>query len=146
MTIEKKWLDLALQLLEKSLYPIPHELNELDQKSDVSSKGTPNLAKHISAFANYSHGGYLIFGIDDNGQMNGLNQKKIKEIINKISSIARDGVEPKISIDHAVTVLKEKTLLFIYIKESKEKPVHLRGKGLEESYIRSGASTHKMSK
>lgn len=46
-----------------------------------------------------------------------------------MSSIAREGVEPKISIDHAVKVYKEKTLLFIYIKESREKPVHLRGKG-----------------
>lgn len=146
MTAEKKWVDLALQLLEKSLNPIPHELNELDWKTDVSSKGSPNLAKHISAFANYTHGGYLVFGIDDHGQINGLDQKKIKDIISKVSSIARDGVEPKISIDHAVTVYKEKTLLFICIRESKEKPVHLRGKGFEESYIRSGASTHKMSK
>ena len=58
MTVEKKWVDLALQLLEKSLNPVPHELNELDWKTDVSSKGSPNLAKHISAFANYTHGGY----------------------------------------------------------------------------------------
>ncbi|MAZ40155.1 MAG: hypothetical protein CMF49_08540 [Legionellales bacterium] len=126
--------------------PIPHELNELDWKTDVSSKGSPNLAKHISAFANDTNGGYLVFGIDDQGRINGLVQKKIKDIISKISSIARDGVEPKISIDHAVTIYKEKTLLFICIRESKEKPVHLRGKGFEESYIRSGASTHKMSK
>jgi len=146
MTVEKKWVDLALQLLEKSLNPVPHELNELDWKTDVSSKGSPNLAKHISAFANYTHGGYLVFGMDDHGGIKGLDQKKIKDIISKVSSIARDGVEPKISIDHAVTVYKEKTLLFICIRESKEKPVHLRGKGFEESYIRSGASTHKMSK
>lgn len=146
MKTEKQWLDLALQLLEKSLNPLPHELNELDWKADASSKGAPNLAKHISAFANYTHGGYLVFGIDDYGQINGLDQKKIKDIISKISSIAREGVEPKISIDHEVTVYKDKALLFIYIKESKEKPVHLRGKGIEESYIRSGASTHKMSK
>ncbi|WP_131782132.1 AlbA family DNA-binding domain-containing protein [Legionella gresilensis] len=146
MKPEKQWLDLALQLLEKSLNPLPHELNELDWKADASSKGAPNLAKHISAFANYAYGGYLVFGIDDYGQINSLDQKKIKEIISKISSIAREGVEPQISIDHEVTVYKDKVLLFIYIKESKEKPVHLRGKGIEESYIRSGASTHKMSK
>ncbi|MBS0359255.1 MAG: putative DNA binding domain-containing protein [Proteobacteria bacterium] len=146
MATEKQWVDLALQFLEKSLSPLPHELNELDWKTDISSKSTPNLAKHISAFANTIHGGYLVFGIDDHGQINGVNQKKIKDIISKVNSIAREGVDPKTSIDHAVKTYKEKTLLFIYIKESKEKPVHLRGKGLEESYIRSGASTHKMSK
>jgi len=76
MTIEKRWLDLASQLLEKSLNPLPHELNELDWKVDVSSKGAQNLAKHISAFANYTHGGYLVFGIDDHGQINDLDHKK----------------------------------------------------------------------
>jgi len=143
MTIEKKWLDTALLYLQKSLTPSPHELNELDWKLRISSKET---SKHISAFSNYTQGGYLVFGINDNGQIEGADQKEIKEIITKIGNIARDGVEPKILIDHAVTLYEGKPLLFIYIKESSEKPVHLRGKGLEESYIRSAASSHKMSK
>src|SRR5262249_30151056 len=116
MTVEKTWVNLALQLLEKSLTPLPHELNELDWKTDVSSKGAPKLTKHISAFANSTHGGYLVFGIDDQGLIEGLDQKKIKDIISKVSSTAREGVEPKITIDHTVTVYREKTVLFIYIK------------------------------
>ena len=146
MTIKKSWLDTALILFNESLSPIPHELNELDWKSDISSKGEQSLSKHISAFANHSQGGYLVFGVNDAGCVVGIDQNKIKIIISKIGCIAREGLEPKILIDHAVTDFHGKTILFMYIKESIEKPVHLRGKGMEESYIRSAASTQKMSK
>jgi len=146
MTIEKDWLKTALICLEESLHPVSHELNELDWKLDISSKGAPNLAKHISAFANYAHGGYLVFGVNDDAVIVGIKQSRVKTIISKIGSVAREGVEPKISIDHAVTDVKGEPLLFVYIKESNEKPVHLRGKSLEEAYIRSAASTQKMSK
>lgn len=145
MTTNKKWMTFALAYLNESLTPIPHELNELDWKVDASSRGM-NLAKHLSAFANLTSGGYLVFGVHDSGEAVGLSQDSIKNIISKIGSIAREGVEPKISVDHAISDYHGKTLLFIHIKEASEKPVHLRGKGIEESYIRSGSSTHKMSK
>lgn len=145
MAVVKKWLKTALSLLEESLSPVPHELNNLDWKFDISQKG-PQLAKHISAFSNLAVGGHLVFGIDDTGKVVGVKQTNIKTIISKIGSIARESVEPKVSIDHTVINFQEKPLLFIHIEESSDKPVHIRGKGIEESYIRSGAATHKMSK
>ena len=47
----------ALDLLAKSLNPVPVELNELDWKSGLSNK-SERLARHISAFANYPGGGF----------------------------------------------------------------------------------------
>lgn len=146
MNLEKNWLKAAVLFLNESLKPLPHELNELDWKLDISSKGEQSLSKHISAFANHSQGGYLVFGVNDEGQVVGIDQSKIKTIISRIGSVAREGVEPKVSIDHVVTEFNDHTILFVCIKESAEKPVHLRGKGLEASYIRSAASTQKMSK
>ncbi len=143
MRLEKNWLRRALICLEESLSPIPHELNELDWKLDLTDK---SLSKHISAFANHQQGGYLVFGINDMGQVTGTEQSKIKNILNKIGNVAREGVDPKVLIDHAVYDFEGKAILFVYVKESNEKPVHLRGKGLEESYIRSAAATQKMSK
>lgn len=88
----------------------------------------------------------MLFGINDLGEIIGVDQSKIKEIISKIGSVARDGVELKVFIDHLIHDYNGKSLLFVHIKESPEKPVHLRQKGLEKSYIRSAASTQKMSK
>ena len=44
------WIETALQILAKSLNPVPVELNELDWKSGLSDK-SERLAQHISAFA-----------------------------------------------------------------------------------------------
>ena len=51
----------ALDLLAKSLNPVPVELNELDWKSGLSNK-SERLARHISAFANYPGGGFMESG------------------------------------------------------------------------------------
>ena len=58
----KIWEEIAIKLLEKSLYPVPQELNEIDWKCELSTK-TDRLAQHISAFANYPGGGFLAIGI-----------------------------------------------------------------------------------
>ncbi|MBF8278346.1 MAG: hypothetical protein HW390_3419 [Candidatus Brocadiaceae bacterium] len=47
-------------------------------------------------------------------------------------------------IDHSIEEYDGKPLLFIFIPESKSRPVRVRGKSIEDSYIRSGAQTRKM--
>jgi hypothetical protein len=44
----KKWIDIAIELLNKSLNPIPCELNALDWKQNLSPN-KDRLAEHISA-------------------------------------------------------------------------------------------------
>jgi len=74
------WNDTAIQLLSKSLKPIPMELNEIDWKTDISDNGN-RIAQHISAFANYPGGGFLAFGIDNNGQSINLSKETMDIII-----------------------------------------------------------------
>ena len=52
------WKEIAIRILNDSLYPIPSELNKLDWKSGLSDK-TERLAQHISAFANMKGGGFM---------------------------------------------------------------------------------------
>ena len=66
----KIWEKEAVNWLEKSLKPFPQELNEVDWKFSLSEK-TERLSQHISAFANYDGGGFMIFGID-NGRLSEL--------------------------------------------------------------------------
>ena len=60
----KHWITTAVSTLDSSLGPVPHELNELDWKQNLSPK-KDRLAQHLSAFANYSNGGVLVFGVND---------------------------------------------------------------------------------
>ncbi|OQW99079.1 MAG: hypothetical protein BWK73_51065 [Thiothrix lacustris] len=62
--MEKYWIIKARELLALSREPIPHELNELDWKSELSSKQDRTI-EHLIAFANHPGGGYLVFGVRD---------------------------------------------------------------------------------
>ncbi|MCB4757023.1 MAG: putative DNA binding domain-containing protein [Elusimicrobia bacterium] len=139
------WLERAQSLLEQSLFPVSQELNSLDWKSGLSPD-RKRLAEHISAFANLSGGGFMVFGISPFGEKQGLTAEQPKHIITQIANIARDGLKPACQIEHAVVQLPSegRVLLFVFIPESVEKPVHLRGKSLEHSFARSGGQTRKM--
>ena len=67
----KEWINSALELLTKSLDPIPKELNQLDWKVDFSQKDE-RISHHLSAFANHEGGSYLVFGVYRNGNLVGI--------------------------------------------------------------------------
>lgn len=141
------WLDDATKLLESALGGLfPKEENRIDWKEGLSPNNK-RLAEHISAFANVQGGGYLVFGIKSSGKnMVNIRKTAYKKIISKMSNICRAGVEPAVQIDHKLTEFRGKNALFIRVNESVEKPVHLQGKSIEESFIRSGGETRKMTR
>lgn len=142
----KKELEIkAIELLEASLKPLPHEKNELDWKTDLSSN-SDKLAQHISAFANYSGGGFFVFGIDNDGSLVGVRNLDYSEIIKRIGNIARQSVEPSVAIDHSILSYEGEDLLFIYIPESPDKPIYLRSGNIYDSYVRSACQTRKMTR
>lgn len=142
----KNWIPVALNYLDKSLGKIPTELNEIDWKETLSPNND-KLCRHISAFSNLPGGGFLVFGIDDKtAKITGITKEGSSSIIERLSSLCRDGVDPLVSIDHSIENFRGELLLFVYIKESAIKPVHIRGKNIEESFIRSGGTTRKASR
>ncbi len=142
----KSWIHSAKEYLLKSLKPIPQELNELDWK-EMLSTNKDRLAEHISAFANHAGGGYLIFGIENStAEIKGVNREEVNTIIDRLSSIGRNKLEPAVSIDHSVENWDNFPLLFIRIKESAIKPVYIKSKNIEHSFIRSGGTTRQASR
>lgn len=142
----KNWIPKAIMWLDKSLGSVPTELNEIDWK-EILSPNNDKLCKHISAFANLPGGGYLAFGIDNHsGEVLGIEKHGADTIVEKLASLCRDGVEPLVNIDHAIEIFRGKPLLLIHIRESAIKPVHLKGKSIEEAFIRSGGTTRKASR
>jgi len=141
----KHWVAQAAAVLQESLQPVPHELNELDWKSSLSTH-KDRLAEHLMALANLAGGGTLVFGVSNSGQVQGIAQDEVERIIGTLSNLAREAVEPPIALDHALHGHAEGTLLFVHVPEQGIKPVHRRGKSIEETWIRSGGSTRKASR
>lgn len=141
----KTWLTKALSLLAASLEPPRHELNELDWKAALSPD-KKRLTEHLSALANQPGGGNLVFGVGVNGTPIGVNEEAVEKTVIQLANLGRAGLEPPLALDHAVEEFNGVRLLFVHVPESAVKPVHLRGKSLDEAFIRSGGTTRKASR
>lgn len=88
----------------------------------------------ISAFAN-TQGGTLLIGIDDEGEMLGIQigKKTIEDLANKI----KENTDPKIFPGIGVKSLNGKDIIMIKVEESKSKPVF----AFDRAYKRVGRST-----
>lgn len=138
----KHWVKAALQVLDESLSPLPHEVNEIDWKAQLSDK-KERLAEHLMAFANHPSGGTLVFGVSNDGVPVGIDARGITEVANTLANLGRDAVEPPVAIDHAAVEYRGVSVLLVRVPEQAVKPVHRRGKGIEEAWIRSGGTTRK---
>ena len=144
--MNKHWIATAVEYLTQSLEPVPHEINELDWKSNLSPE-KDRLTAHLIAFANHPNGGFLVYGIRDaDARLVGVRQDDIAQIVNTLANLGRDAIEPPLVIDHAVVDYRSASLLLVYIPEQTTKPVHRRGKSIEESWVRSGGTTRKASR
>jgi ATP-dependent DNA helicase RecG len=141
----KAWTSKALELLRASLVPPKHELNELDWKAALSPD-KKRLTEHLSALSNQAGGGFLVYGVDGGGTPVGITESNLETTVNQLANLGRAGVEPPILLDHSVEEFDAVRLLFVHVPESLVKPVHVRGKGLEEAFIRSGGTTRKASR
>lgn len=139
------WKEKAIKILKDSLYPIPSELNELDWKGGLSDK-TERLAQHLSAFSNMKGGGVLVYGVNNDGTCFDMTKEDIDRTIQILGNIAQNNLVYSIPIEHSVMEFEGHVLLFIYIPEQADKPVHLRGKDIYTSYHRSAGQTVKMSR
>lgn len=135
----------CVELLTKALVPIPQELNEIDWKIGPSSR-PEKYKKHLSAFANYPGGGFVVFGISDkDGSVVGITDSDSKTISSVISNMARDGVEPKVKTEFFSIEFSEKNLFVCQIFESIEKPVYELNNGkIVTPYIRAGGTSRPM--
>ncbi len=77
------------------------------------------IAKELIAFAN-TRGGILIFGVDDDGSLYGIDSEK--SVIYLVNEAASKYCEPPIVIETASIELEGKELLIVDVPESKIKP------------------------
>jgi predicted HTH transcriptional regulator len=141
----KHWVSEALRGLAESLAPVPHEINEIDWKIGLSDN-VARLAEHLMAFANHFGGGTLVFGVDDKGVVQGIAASEVDNVVGTLTNLGREAVNPPLALDHVVVEFEGKNILLICVPEQAVKPVHRRGKTIEEAWIRSGGTTRKASR
>ena len=139
-----KWQDKAIETLRKSLEPVPTELNNLDWKSGLSPK-KERLAQHLSAFSNLSGGGFLVFGVKNDGSLKSITQTEIQAILTNLSNIASQNLNISIQIEHSTMEYGGCSLLFVYIPEQSQKPIYPKKEDIFHSYWRTAGNTRKMS-
>ena len=119
----KQWENRAIALLDKSLNPIPNELNELDWKSGLSND-SDRLAKHLSAFTNTRGGGFMVFGVNNDGGFTSIHKEELDSIIQKLGNIARNNLGQPVILDHIITTYREHPVLIVYIPEKLNYPAY----------------------
>jgi len=81
------------------------------------------IAKEIIAFAN-TRGGILLFGIDDNGKIRGVESEK--EVAELVKETLTYYCEPQLNHEFSFINIKEKEIVVLTIFESKTKPHSLQ--------------------
>jgi predicted HTH transcriptional regulator len=81
------------------------------------------IAREIMAFAN-TRGGYILFGIDDNRQVVGVESEKSEAEL--ISDAASNHIEPPVKINIQYININEKEIVVVEVPESDKKPHRLQ--------------------
>lgn len=145
--VNTPWLAEAKRLLARGLAAGSFEDDRIEWKQ-VLPAGEQKPAKHLSAFANTPGGGYLVFGVANDGEIKGLDAAHADAVRNQIGDIARNGLEPPVRVEFALApdpLIGVGQLLYVRVHEAAHPPVKLRGKTIEESYLRVAAASRRMS-
>ncbi len=87
-----------------------------------------------------------MYGVNNDGTCFSITKDEIDKIVQTLGNIAHNNLVYSIPIEHSILDYEGYSLLFVYIPEQSDKPVHLRGKDIYTSYCRSAGQTVKMSR
>jgi ATP-dependent DNA helicase RecG len=99
-----------------------------------------SIAKTVIAFSNTS-GGKLIFGVNDEREIIGINDEMLFEMQDKIASIIADNCSPGIMPEIYSVNIENKLVLVIEVARGNLKPYFLKTQGKADgTYVRLGAT------
>jgi len=111
---------------------------EFKQEIPITSESRRNVLKTIAAFAS-GDGGTLLFGVDDNAQVVGINPSTVDGQKLTVGNMIRSSIEPDPPCTMRVAEMHGKTLLLVEVRAGGRWHAHNPAK--PEFYIRRGAST-----
>ncbi len=107
------------QLIKK--YLTEGENEKLDFKQTINSAS--KIAKTISAFANH-RGGIILVGVRDNRTVSGIESEDEKYMMDLAASFY---CKPEVKLTIREMDIEGKTVLEVWVPESKEKPIYAKG-------------------
>ena len=111
------------------------ETSEYDKKQAVETKKPKSWCKSVCAFANAS-GGYLYFGIADDGTVVGLDEPE--KAAEAISEAIKVHLNPIPDIDISFEKIDEATIIVVKIFAGQQTPYYYEGDGQLIAYVRIG--------
>lgn len=135
-----------LQQLINEVHQSQCELADIEVKS--AHGGTPQrLYEALSAFANRSAGGVILFGLDENRNFEIVGVGNAHRLQEEISHLAWSDMEPQIRPEFTVEVIGRKTVVALEVSPvpADKRPCHYKPAGLQKgSYIRIGNTNRVM--
>lgn len=107
------------------------ESSFLEFKNRVASPA--KIAREMAAFAN-TRGGTLLIGVDDNGDIVGVDSYHEEEFW--LNQAAEDECIPGVDIDIELLHHGERDVLIVKVHEAEEKPVYVKGKEVRQVFVR----------
>jgi len=119
------------------------ESSTLEFKREIPSK--QQILKTVIAFCN-RHGGKLILGVEDSGEIIGLEENAINEVIDMLYQSIYNGCTPSIIPNIRTQRIDGKYIIIIEVSSGMNKPYFRSTEGLHNgTYIRLGTTTTKAS-
>ena len=101
---------------------------------ELKKEITKTFLKTVSAYSNYS-GGQIIFGIDDNGNLIGMDY--VKDECIKIENMINDSIDPTPSFKIEIKEINGRIIIILNVMKGQDTPYYYKGK----AYKRSDTST-----
>jgi ATP-dependent DNA helicase RecG len=122
------------------------ELNNVEVKS--ARAGTPKrLYEALSAFANHTGGGVVLFGLDENADFGIVGVGNAHQLQADIGDLASSEMEPALRPEFTVEDIDGKTVVAVEVAEvpMEQRPCYYKTAGLQKgSYIRVGNTNRQM--
>src|SRR5262249_36115675 len=122
------------------------ELNNLEVKTARS--GTPKrLFVSLSAFANRTGGGVLLFGLDEEHDFAVVGVGEVHRLHDDIANLASNDMEPALRPEFTVEEIEGETIVAVEIEEvpANQKPCYYKPSALQKgAFIRVGNSNRQM--
>jgi ATP-dependent DNA helicase RecG len=83
--------------------------------------GAKKLADEIVAFSN-SHGGVIVVGVTDRGELKGLSASEINRINQHVSNATTNNIRPAVNVETEIVPIEKKNMLVIHVPEGVNKP------------------------
>ena len=117
------------------------ECEVLEFKQELPQKDR-QLLKTVVAFANGYQGGRILFGVQDDGTISGVEVDSIADLKDNLINMISEACTPQIYVDLSIERINDKSVLVAHVPHGRATPYYIKKEGMQHgTYVRIGATT-----